>query len=168
MVVRFIFLMILLGSMAFGACGGKLGSDPSELDPDATPEGGRVPRLPDGGTYVDPRCPDAGPPPIMNQCDVLRPLETCAPGTACYPVTFPPEGKCETERYGAECLTPGTGKQGAPCGGGARTGCAPGYICVITGGTTECAKACALGQKGACDEGFVCEPIDVPGYAVCL
>lgn len=147
------------------ACGGNVRSD-ADADIDAGNEGGRVPRLSDGGLFVDPKCPDAGPPPIQNECDVLRPLETCSHGSACYPIAIPPDHPCETERYGSACLQPGTGRQGAPCGG--TNGCAPGFVCVITGGSTECAKACALGSKGACDEGFVCEPIDVPGYAVCL
>lgn len=149
------------------ACGGRLGAVDGGDDSDGAPEGGRFPRLPDGAPYVDPMCPDSGPRPIDNRCDVLDPVATCKPGTACYPVVFPPMEKCEAERYGSACLPPGTGTQGAPCGSGSQ-GCAAGYVCVITGGTTECAKACKLGQKGACGSGYVCEPIDVPGYAVCL
>lgn len=148
-------------------CGGKLGNGDAGDDTDGAPEGGRFPRLPDGAPYMDPMCPDSGPPSVNNACDVLDPLANCPAGLACYPVTFPPMGKCDTERYGAACLQKGTGGQGAPCGGGGQ-GCAPGFVCVITGGTTECAKACKLGSKGTCPSGYVCEPIDVPGYAVCL
>lgn len=150
----------------FLGCGGKLGAGDAGDDTDGAPEGGRFPHLPDGAPYVDPMCPDSGPPPVNNACDVLNPLANCPAGTACYPVTFPPEGKCDTERYGSQCLPQGTGGQGAACGNG--QGCAPGFVCVITGGTTECAKACKLGSKGVCPTGYVCEPIDVPGYAVCL
>jgi hypothetical protein len=141
----------------------------TDEDGDAAPEGGRVPPLMDGGLpYVDPMCPDAAPPPIMNRCDVLRPTETCPSGRACYPVTYPPDGPCGAEQYGSACLMPGKGVQGDSCGGQGGSSCAAGFICVITGGNTQCAKACALGQKNACTNGFVCEPIDVPGYAVCL
>jgi len=137
-------------------------------DGDGGSEGGRVPRLPDGAPYVDPMC-DAGDPVVTTKCDVLNPISTCPMGKACYPITIPPNGPCETEQYGSACLPPGTGKQGAPCGSGTNSFCAPGFICVITGGTTQCAQACALnGQKNLCQDGFVCEPIDVPGYAVCL
>lgn len=149
------------------ACGGRLGAGDAGADDDAAPEGGRYPRLPDGGAWVDPRCPDSGPPPVDVQCDVLDPIGTCKPGTACFPVTLPPQGPCDTERYGAVCAMPGTGKQGDPCGEQGQA-CAAGYVCVITGAATECAKACRLGDKSACPSGAVCEPIDVPGYAVCL
>ncbi len=156
------FLFVLLF-----ACGGRVGATDAGDDLDGAPEGGRFPHLPDGAPYVDPMCPDAGPPPIVNECDVLDPLKNCPPGTACYPVTYPPMEKCDTERYGSACLQQGTGTQGEACGSGSN-GCAPGFVCVITGGTTECAKACKLGEKGQCGSGYVCEPIDVPGYAVCL
>lgn len=141
---------------------------PAAEDVDAAPEGGRTPPVPEGGLpYVDPTCPDAAPPPIDNRCDVLRPTETCPQGRACAPITFPPDGPCGVERYGSACIVPGTGVQGDSCAQDTM-GCAAGFVCVITGGNTQCAKACELGRKAACESGFVCEPIDVPGYAVCL
>ena len=152
--------------VAIVSCGGRVGAPPVDDDGDGGFEGGRAPPVEDGAPFVDPTCPDAGPQPPINQCDVLRPTATCPQGRACYPITYPPMGPCESERYGTACLTPGKGVQGDACGGGAS--CSAGFICVITGGNTQCAKACVLGQKGSCTPGFVCEPIDVPGFAVCL
>src|SRR5207249_3883468 len=77
------------------ACGGRVGATDGGDDSDGAPEGGRFPRLPDGAPFVDPTCPDSGPPPVDNKCDVLDPLKNCPSGTACYPVTYPPMEKCE-------------------------------------------------------------------------
>jgi len=161
--------LAFVAALSLVACGGHVVTIPTD-DVDAAPEGGRAPPPVEAGPWDEPTtCPDASsPPPVVNRCDVLRPTETCPPGRACYPITVPPDDKCSSEQYGSACLTPGTGAQGDACGGGSGVTCAAGFVCVITGGTTECAKSCALGQKGSCPNGYVCEPIDVPGYAVCL
>jgi hypothetical protein len=148
------------------ACGGKA-IPPDGTDPDAGsfgrgPEGGSA----DGNGYVDPHCPDAAPPPVSINCDVFDP-KSCLSGEACYPMVIPPKYKCQSETYGAFCASQGTGTQGSPCGSG--SGCAGGFVCLITGASTECAKMCEFGSgTHSCPDGFVCEPIDIPGFAACL
>jgi hypothetical protein len=159
-------------SLAFAAlvaCGGTI--DPQYVaDTDAGDAGARS-RTDDGGGngFHDPSCVDAGPPRTIRECDIQDPVRSCEavrPGTACYPVAIPPQASCEPETYGTACLPSGTGGQGTACGG--QRNCAPGFVCLITGGDTQCAELCALGKKGACPTGLVCSPIDVPGFAACL
>lgn len=162
--MRFLFLALLLSS---AACGGALdhtGDDSSDGGDGGKGRNGN----PDGGNgYVDPKCPEAGPPQMIHECDVQNPVASCAnTGGACYPVAIPPQTTCGSETYGTECLEPGSGQQGAACGGTAN--CAPGFVCLITGGDTQCARLCNVDQKGSCPMGFVCGPIDVPGFAACL
>jgi len=147
------------------ACGGRdLATD------DAGDDAGPYGRQPDAfsgdsNNYVDPKCPDAGPPITEDQCDIYDP-NACGPGAACYPGEIPPAQECESEIYGSFCDDVGTGEQGAACDNTA--GCAAGFVCLITGATTECAKDCDLDGPHGCDEGYVCEPIDIPGFAACL
>lgn len=151
---------------ALVACGGVI--DHSQDDTSDAGDGGKG-RNPgdDGGlVHVDPQCPDAGPPNTIHECDVADPIASCHGAGGCYPVAIPPQTQCGAETYGTECLAAGTGTQGAACGG--RSNCAPGYVCLITGGDTQCAKLCDLKAKGQCPSGFVCGPIDVPGFAACL
>jgi hypothetical protein len=157
-------VLVLAGA---GACGGSLVNPDGDADVDAAFEGGRRPPVPDGGDGggVPPICPDAAPLPPIEECNVFQP-SSCPPEEVCYPITYPPRGACDTERYGTVCIQGGTGGQGEPCGSG--NGCKGGYVCVITGGGTQCAKMCQLGKTGQCATGFVCEPIDIPGYAACL
>jgi hypothetical protein len=158
-----------LGALALSAasgCGGTLLRPDADADVDAAPEGGRRPPLPDGGdAFAPPICPDAAPPPPIEECDVFTP-SSCPSGEVCYPIASPPGSACEAEQYGTVCIPAGTGGQGEPCGSG--NGCKGGHVCVITGGGTQCAKLCRLGQPGQCMAGYVCEPIDIPGYAACL
>lgn len=163
--MRFTFFLIFsVGAAALAGCGGKaLGSDDSSGD-DASygrgPDGGGT----DGNGFVDPHCPDSGSPPTVNQCSVFA--QDCPlPDEGCYPSAIPPSGPCESEVYGSFCLEVGSGKQGAPCDNTA--GCAPGFVCLITGATTQCARLCDF-QSHTCTDGFVCEPIDVPGFSACL
>ena len=157
--------LLLPALLALSACGGKaLTSD------DTTDDAGTFGRQPDGSSdgnsYVDPKCPDSGSPQTVNECDVFDP-NSCGPGAACYPAAIPPTKPCESEVYGSFCLSVGTGKQGSPCDNTA--GCAPGFVCLITGASTECAQLCEFGSTTHdCAEGFVCEPIDVPGFSACL
>jgi hypothetical protein len=158
--------LLFSGVVLAAACGGKtLSSD------DTTDDSGTFGRQPDGSTdgntYVDPQCPDAGSPQTVIECDIFGP-NTCGPGEACYPASIPPRHPCESEIYGAFCLGVGSGTQGSSCDN--TLGCAPGYVCLITGTSTQCAELCELGGGGThgCAEGYVCEPIDVPGFSACL
>ncbi len=163
--MRFVWSCVpILGIAA--ACGGKtLGTAGS-----GSGDAGSYGRGPDGGDggsngYVDPTCADAGAPPVDQQCDVFT-NAPCAPDEACYPVALPPQGKCQTETYGSFCEAAGTGTQGAPCDN--TVGCAAGFVCLITGANTQCARMCDLSGSHDCPQGFVCEPIDVPGFSACL
>ncbi len=164
LVLRQTFFLLAIFS---AACGGKA------IPPDGTDtDAGSFGREPDGASpdangYVDPQCPDAGAPLHYNECDVFDPNSCGSPDEACYPMVIPPQHKCEPETYGAFCTYVGTGTQGAPCGTG--SGCAAGFVCLITGASTECAKMCEFGSgTHTCPDGFVCEPIDIPGFAACL
>ena len=149
------------------ACGGKA------LPPDGTgDDAGSFGREPDGASadgngYVDPHCPDAAPPQLIKECDVFDPNSCGDPSVACYPMVIPPQQKCESETYGSFCAQVGTGTQGASCGN--TSGCAAGFVCLITGASTSCAKMCEYGSGAhSCPDGFVCEPIDIPGFQACL
>jgi hypothetical protein len=177
------FLLLLLSSAAAAlavACGGSLAG--GEI-PGSTPDGGtsadggtnpigkrdagRVPKKDagsDGNTYVDPPCPNPPPPKSNFECDVAT-QSGCAPEEGCYPYVRYPGGYCEAEEYGSACYTAGDKKQGEVCNSVLE--CAGGFICVITGAGTSCAKYCELGKANACPEGLVCEPLDVSGMGVC-
>ena len=116
-------------------------------------------------TFIDPACGDVQPRPPQNACDANT-QTGCKTGEGCYPLTIYPTGPCEQERYGTRCERAGTGTQGTSCDGIVE--CAAGYVCVISGSGTQCAKLCMLGRSGQCPEGLVCEPIDVAGYATCF
>lgn len=147
------------------SCGG-IAISPDDAGDDAGPYG----RGPDGAlsgdsnTYVDPKCPDASAPQTVHECDLFT--GGCDPGYACYPADIPPKKECTSEIYGQFCLQEGTGKQGTPCDNTA--GCAAGFVCLITGATTQCAEDCDLEGPHACSDGYVCEPIDIPGFSACL
>jgi hypothetical protein len=165
------FLVIGVVLCAVG-CGGKVSTDD-----DAGDDSGPLGRGQDAGDgnngYVNPKCPDAGAPIHEVTCNVFDPhgcvgTSCCDPGSACYPLVIPPMAQCEPETYGAFCIQAGVGTQGAACG--SATQCAGGFVCLITGTTTQCAKMCDLqGSLGhGCNDGFVCQPIDIPGFAACL
>ena len=121
-----------------------------------------------GGTggYVDPGCPDAGPPPPpLNQCDPFGSPTGCDLGEGCYPYVQYPSGKCDKEQYGTYCAPAGSGKQGDPCGGEL---CAANHVCVITGVGTQCVQLCPLVGADNCPSGLFCVPIDVEGYGGCF
>ena len=159
---------LLLTSCALVACGG-LAAGPDDASDDQGPFG-RNPDGSDGNSYIDPHCPEASTPPNDITCNVFENgcigTECCPAGSACYPVVIPPSGPCTTESYGAYCIQSGTGTQGASCGGSAE--CAGGFVCLITGANTQCAKMCDLEGSHNCPDGFVCEPIDIPGFSACL
>lgn len=154
---------LLLGSMA---CGGMVDDGSSTSDDDAGPQGrNRDAAGGDGNGYVDPQCPNKKPPLTYSECDVAT-QKGCGSGEGCYPAVLPPTEKCQPETYATLCLRVGTAKQGEACNG--HSNCAAGYVCLITGGDTQCARMCDIKQKNQCASGYVCEPIDVPGYAACL
>ncbi len=156
---------LLVVALPLAACGGKVTGDDTSVDTDGGTYGRDGSVRSDGGNgYVDPRCPDASAPPQLNECDVFT-GNGCGPGEGCYPAVLPPDQKCQSEVYGSFCLPEGSGTQGADCGN--KGSCASGFVCLITGADTQCARLCELG-KHACSQGFVCEPIDVPGYSACL
>jgi hypothetical protein len=119
--------------------------------------------------YVDPGCPDTGPPITDFQCDPYdQSAVTCPPGEGCFIyVQYPdPSDPCGQEIYGAVCSQVGPGRQGDPCGGG--PDCQAGFVCVVTGSGNQCVELCALSGEDGCGPGLVCEPIDVEGFGGCL
>jgi hypothetical protein len=113
--------------------------------------------------YVDPGCPDAGPPGMMFMCDPFA--QDCPTGEGCYIFTQNPTTPCGQEVYGAACDSAGTGKQGADCD---TTACAPGFTCVVSGSGDQCVELCQLEGSMGCPCGLVCQPIDVEGFGGCL
>jgi hypothetical protein len=165
----------LAGGAALGGCGSVVTVSP----PGGT--GGRHggEHFPDGGggmggsvadaqiDYVDPGCPDAGPPLTMFTCDPFNQHNgDCPSNEGCYIFSTPPETTCGQEVYGATCAPQGQGQQGAPCGGG--SGCAAGFSCVVTGSGDQCVRLCELQGASSCPPGLVCETIDVKGFGGCL
>lgn len=167
----------------FIACGGTVEGDPEEpdaatdaarVDGDARlPDGGRPDRQgpidrdgsrPDGNPFVEPTCPFTPPPQTAYDCDVAK-QTGCKPKEACTPFADYPSDPCEPETYGSLCIPAGTGTQGTACTG--QLSCAAGYICVITGAGTNCAKYCDLTSPSGCTDGLVCDSVDVSGVGVC-
>lgn len=138
------------GFAAFGGTGGGLGGS-----------GGT------GGTggYIDPGCPDAAPPPKIEECDPFANPTGCGPGEGCYPTVQYPQFKCDQEVFGTICAPAGTKTQGQPCGGEL---CAAGFVCVVTGLGTQCVKICKLEGASSCQPGLFCVPIDVEGIGGCF
>ncbi|CAN5444619.1 hypothetical protein BH09MYX1_BH09MYX1_04360 [soil metagenome] len=157
---------LFMGLLGVAACGGQVDDGGGTTDDDAGPQGRNPNGKNDSGNgYVDPQCPNKKPPGTYKECDV--PTQSgCGPGEGCFPAVLPPNEKCEPETYATLCIPAGPAKQGEACNGHAN--CAAGYICLITGGDTQCAHMCDIKQKNQCPSGYVCEPIDVPGYAACL
>jgi hypothetical protein len=120
--------------------------------------------LPD---YVDPGCPDAGPPLTMFECDPYNQHNgDCAPEDGCFIFVQYPTEPCGQETYGAVCALAGSGKQGAGCDGAQN--CAGGFVCVVSGSGNQCVQLCELTGNDGCPPGLVCEPIDVQGFGGCL
>jgi hypothetical protein len=117
--------------------------------------------------YVEPICPDAGPPPVLEECELFASYSTCPSGQACYPfVQYPdPDDNCAQEVYGTICADEGYATQGEPCSAG---DCAGGHMCVLTGEGTQCVELCPVFGENTCPPGFICTPIDVaPGIGGC-
>ncbi|MFT3772797.1 MAG: hypothetical protein QM820_45995 [Minicystis sp.] len=149
-----------------GGAGGAGGHAPSSTSTGIGPGGadGGKDALPD---YVDPGCPDAGPPIQSFDCDPYHQFNgDCMPGEGCYIFVGYPEEPCGQETYGSVCQPAGFGGQGDPCNGGGD--CGGGFVCVVSGSGNQCVKLCPLSGPPGCPSGLVCEPIDVEGFGGCL
>jgi hypothetical protein len=118
--------------------------------------------------YVDPGCPDLGPPVSVNECDAYSPTPSCPPDQGCYPFVNQPFGAgCGAQSFGTECRAAGTGRQGDGCGGG-QGGCATGFVCVVGAQPGKhCVQLCPVGSQHTCPAGLICGELDVEGYGVC-
>jgi hypothetical protein len=117
--------------------------------------------------YVDPGCPDAGPPSEVNECDAFATNSGCPPGEGCYPFVDHPFGAgCGAQSFGTACMPAGSGVQGAVCGDGAA--CASGFVCVVGSQPGKrCVQLCRMTEPNSCPRGFICGELDVEGYGVC-
>ena len=169
---------LLLLAVLVAGCGGATVTDPDGSAGGRSSRVGRdggngVPSLWDAGgdihsEYLEPTCPDAGPPPVTDECDPFDPRATCPLGSACYPfVTYPDGGDpCAGEQYGAECFPEGRGTQGEACSSSL---CSAGFACVVTGQGTQCAQLCRISSPGDCPRGLLCITMDVePGVGSCI
>lgn len=127
-------------------------------------DGGPADALPD---YVDPGCPDAGPPIQDYQCDPYHQFNgDCMPGDGCYIYVSYPSEPCGQETYGSVCSPMGPGTQSSPCNGA--QDCGAGFVCVVSGSGNQCVQLCQLQGISGCPAGLMCEPIDVEGFGGCL
>ena len=114
--------------------------------------------------YVDPGCPDTGPPTMDFACNPVASVSGCGPGEMCSPFAQYPSAGCAQESYGAMCIPSGSGTQGDTCD----FGCQPHFTCVVSGQGAQCIRLCDLTAASPCPSGLVCEPIDVPGIGGCI
>lgn len=174
--------LIVLETVAFVSVG--CGSTVVLEDPEGPGVGGEGGKGPDGGVvgpggstgdasqdafdeYIEPPCPDAGPPIEAFECDPYNQASgQCLPTEGCYIFVEYPTEPCEQEIYGSLCLPAGSGGQGDPCGG--PQSCGPGFVCVVSGSGTQCVELCSLTGQDGCPPGLVCESIDVQGFGGCL
>jgi hypothetical protein len=129
---------------------------------------GPVPRDAGFDEYVDPGCPDAGPPSQVDECDPFATAPTCPPGQGCYPFVDQPFGVgCGAQTFGTVCNIAGTGRQGEVCGDG--TGeCASGFVCVVGSQPGKrCVQLCRMSDPTSCPRGMICGELDVEGFGVC-
>lgn len=141
--------------------GGRAGTGGRDAGRDAR-DSGKDAR--DSG-WVDPVCPDAPPPPPLEECDPFSTPTGCAAGQGCYPYVDYPTGPCDEEQYGTVCMTAGYGTQGSPCDGSA---CASGHVCVVTGSGNQCVELCDPTGPDTCPGGLICFGLDVAGFGGCL
>src|SRR4051794_5729045 len=118
--------------------------------------------------YVDPGCPDTGPPIQDFSCDPFAQHNgDCGPGNGCYITVDYPREPCGQETYGSVCIPSGDGGQNAPCN--SAQDCKSGFSCVVAGvGAPECVQLCHLNGPSGCPQGLLCEEIDVEGFGGCL
>ena len=167
-------LPFVVMALAFAACGGITAADVGQTG------GGGVDGGHDAATdaatdapsdakdaaldYVDPGCPDTGPPKMDFACDPVGPSSGCLAGQLCAPFAKYPSAGCAQESYGATCTPAGSGAQGDVCD----FGCQPHFTCVVSGQGAQCIRLCDLTAASPCPSGLVCEPIDVPGIGGCI
>ncbi len=131
---------------------GSGGSGGGSVDASSGGAGGG--QLLDGAApdYVDPGCPDAGPPLTDFTCDPYNQNNgDCPANQGCYIYTQNPETPCGQEIYGSACEPVGPGNQGDPCGGD--QGCAAGLTCVVSGSGNQCVVLCEL-RATDCPDGL--------------
>jgi hypothetical protein len=119
--------------------------------------------------FVDPGCPEAGPPVEVTECDAFATTPTCPPGDGCFPfVDHPNEADgCGAQRFGTQCSQAGAGRQGDDCGDGSGS-CASGFVCVVGSEPGKhCVQLCRMGVQNQCPAGLICGPLDVEGFGVC-
>jgi hypothetical protein len=117
--------------------------------------------------YVDPGCPDAGPPTEKNRCDPFAVETGGPPGQGCYPFVDQPLVGCAPQGFGTACMLAGSGHQGAVCGDGVND-CASGFVCVVGSQPGKhCVQLCLMSQVDSCPRGMICGELDVEGYGVC-
>lgn len=151
------------GGGGVGGLGTGAGSTTSGTISTGGKDGGKD-ALPD---YVDPGCPDAGPPLMLYDCDPFNQGNgDCGPGEGCFIYVDYPNEPCGQETYGAVCIPEGFGHQGDACNGG--QDCAGGFVCVVSGSGNQCIELCHIVGPNECPPGLVCEPIDVEGFGGCL
>lgn len=118
--------------------------------------------------YLDPGCPDLGPPVEVNECDAFSVTPTCSFGLGCFPFVDHPLGEgCGAQRFGTRCRPAGSGRQGDNCGSGGDS-CASGFVCVVGSQPGKhCVQLCRIGEPHGCPAGLICGELDVEGYGVC-
>jgi hypothetical protein len=117
--------------------------------------------------YVDPGCPDVGPPVQVNHCDAFSPTPNCPAGYGCFPFVEHPIEGCGAQRFGTECQPAGVGRQGDSCAGGDGD-CATGFVCVVGSQPGKhCVQLCPVGSQNTCPAGLICGELDVESYGVC-
>jgi hypothetical protein len=184
---RFWALALLFSGFALLHCGGSVVIEPAGGDGGSAGHAGRVGHAGAaseagrgaGGAssipldaafdeYVDPRCPDAGPPSQVDQCDPFATPSSCGAGEGCYPFVDHPFGAgCGAQSFGTVCMEAGTGRQGETCGDGAAE-CASGFVCVVGSQPGKrCVQLCLMSDPNSCPGGFICGELDVEGYGVC-
>ena len=127
-----------------------------------------IPRDAGFDEYVDPGCPDAGPPSQINECDPFSGGASCPAGEGCYPFVDHPFGQgCGAQTFGTVCMVAGTARQGEVCGDGASE-CASGFVCVVGSQPGKrCVQLCRMSDPNSCPRGMICGELDVEGYGVC-
>jgi hypothetical protein len=118
--------------------------------------------------YVDPGCPDAGPPVQVMACDAFSPTPNCPFGQGCFPFVDHPFGQgCDAQTFGTECRPAGAGVQGDTCGSEDES-CASGFVCVVGSQPGKhCVQLCPINGQKVCPAGMICSELDVEGFGVC-
>lgn len=115
-------------------------------------------------TFEEPGCPE--PAERLQRIACERDVEdACPAGQGCFPFVNYPANPCEPETFGTRCEPVGDAVQGQSC---VRRNCADGFLCVSTGGGTQCAQICELPGPNTCAAGLICGSVDIEGFGVCF